>query len=149
MAVAIAEVMRPVASRKTEAGIRLGAELEKLRGERGLTQKQVSERLGMSEEGYRNYVKGYGRITRHTLPRWAAAFDTPIPEMAARIGLGLLTETNASGLREQLAALLPDASAVQMETTVRELAKLPPHLREKWFEMQRWVMTGLRSDTGN
>ena len=64
MALAIAEVTRVVASRgKTPEGTRHGQVLEALRRERGLSQIQFAEALGMSEEGYRNYAKGYLRIT--------------------------------------------------------------------------------------
>lgn len=102
MAVALAEVGAAVASRKTDEGVRMGAILESLRREQGLTQQELAARLPMSLEGYRNYAKGYGRISRNTLPKWARALNIPAPELAKRLGIELLAEPDASALRQQL-----------------------------------------------
>lgn len=147
MATAIAEVMQVVATRRTADGVRMGDEIETIRKEGPFTQQQVADRLQMSLQGYLGYRKGYQRVTRNTIQKWANALDVPLVELARRLEISLLAEPDASGLRQQLAALLPDASAAEMERTVRELAQLPPHLREKWFEMQRWVLNGLRTDS--
>ena len=126
MAVALAEVGAVVASRKTDEGVRMGAILESLRREQGLTQQELAARLPMSLEGYRNYAKGYGRISRNTLPKWASALNIPVPELAQRLGIALLTEPDASALRQQLATLLPDANAAELDDLARKLATLSP-----------------------
>lgn len=99
-----------------------------------MTQKSLAEALGMTEDGYRNYVKGTGRITRHTLPKWAKAFNMPIPELAARLGIPLLVEAGASGLREKLAELLPEASAEQLDKVAHRLALLSPEDQQQVLE---------------
>lgn len=125
MAVAIAEVSVPVTRVKTQRGIDLGIELERLRRERGWSQKALADRLGMSEEGYRNYAKGYGRITRDTLPRWAKAFEMTLADLASQLKIDLLAEPDASSLRQQVSALMPDADAAEVDDLVRRLATLP------------------------
>lgn len=143
MAVAIAEVLAPVASRaKTQRGIALGLELEALRRERGLTQKQLADLLDMSEEGYRNYAKGYGRITRDTLPRWSKAYGMTIADLASRLKIDLLAEPDASNLRQQVAALMPDAEAAEVDDLVRRLATLPDPDRKQVLDGWRDHLTG-------
>lgn len=150
MAVAIAEVATVVATRRaTPEGIKLGKELEKLRleklaADRQWTQKYVADRLGMSEEGYRNYVKGTGRITRHTLPKWANAFDVSIPDLAGRLGIDLLTDADpdAPALRRELAALMPDADAAEIDDMTRRVAALPASERRQVIDGWRDYLTG-------
>lgn len=143
MAVAIAEVAAPVASRvKTQRGIELGIELEKLRRERGWSQKALADRLVMSEEGYRNYAKGYGRITRDTLPRWANAFEMTVADLASCLKIDLLAEPDASSLRQQVAALMPDADAGEVDDLVRRLATLPDLDRKQVLDGWRDHLTG-------
>lgn len=90
MAIAVAEVA--VGPRRTTEGIRMGEELEVVRRERGLTQQELADRLGMTLQGYLNYRRGYGRVNRNTLPKWARALDMPIPELAERLGeVGTIT----------------------------------------------------------
>lgn len=142
MAVAVAEVVAAVASRKTDEGVRMGLELEALRRERGLTQQEVADRLPMSLEGYRNYAKGYGRISRNTLPKWARALDIPAPELAKRLGIELLAEPDASALRQQLATLLPDANAAELDDLARKLATLSPFDQKQILDGWRDYLTG-------
>lgn len=143
MAVALVEVLAPVASRpKTQRGIELGTELEQLRREREWSQKHLAERLGMSEEGYRNYAKGYGRITRDTLPRWSRAFEMTVADLASRLKIDLLAEPDASNLRQQVAALMPDAEAAEVDDLVRRLATLPDIDRKQVLDGWRDHLTG-------
>lgn len=142
MAIAVAEVMAVVASRKTEDGVRMGLELEVIRRERDLTQQQVADRLPMTLEGYRNYAKGYGRVNRNTLPKWAKALDLPAAELARRLGIELISEPDASGLRQELAALLPDADAAELDDLARRLATLPPSDRRQVLDGWRDHLTG-------
>jgi transcriptional regulator with XRE-family HTH domain len=146
MAIAVAEVR--VAARKTERGIEMGLTLEAIRKERGFKQVQVAEALGMSLEGYRNYAKGYGRIRQEALPRWSRALDMPIPELAHRLSLDLLGEPDASGLREQITALLPDADAATTETLIREVALLPPADRREVLAGWRDTLAGRKAHLG-
>lgn len=145
MAVALAEVL--VASRKTDEGMRMGDEIEAIRKEGPFTQQVVAARLGLSLATYLGYRRGYHRVTPNTLKKWAHALDIPAAELAKRLGIDLcLTGADASSLRRELAALLPDAGAAQMEATVRELAKLPPHLRDQWMQMARINMRGIQDE---
>ncbi len=121
VAIAVAEVV-VAAPRRSPESLQMGEGLEVIRRERGLTQQEVAERLGMSLQGYLNYRKGYGRVNRDTLPRWASALDTPIPELARRLGIELLVESDASGLRQELAAILPDADAAELDDLTRRLS---------------------------
>lgn len=142
MAIAIAEVSAPVASRpKTQRGIELGEELERLRRERAWSQKHLAERLEMSEEGYRNYAKGYGRITRDTLPRWAKAFEMTVADLASRLKIDLLAEPDASSLRQQVAALMPDADAAERarawaQGDVEPAVLLLGHWLDRWLALR-------------
>ena len=104
MALAVAEVVKSVASRKTEDGVRMGLELERVRREQDLTQQQLAERLPMTVEGYRNYAKGYGRVTRNTLPKWAKALNVPIADLARRLGHTVIVcqQTYAHFINESL-----------------------------------------------
>lgn len=149
MAVAIAEVTRVVASRKTPEGERIAEILEELRRERALTQKQLAKRLSMTEEGYRNYVKGAGRITRHTLPRWANALEMTIADLASRLEIDLLTETEAQGLRQELVKLLPDADAAELDDLTRRLATLPAPDRRQVLDGWADNLTGRLARLGH
>ena len=145
MVVALAEVL--VASRRTDEGMRMGDEIEAIRKEGAFTQQQVAGRLGLSLQTYLGYRRGYHKITPNTLKKWANALDVPAAELAARLGIDhFLLDADASSLRRELAALLPDAGAAQMEATVRELAKLPPHLRDQWMQMARINMRGIQDE---
>lgn len=145
MAIAIAEVL--VASKKTADGIRMGDEIEAIRKEGPFTQQQVADRLGLKLATYLSYRRGYILVTANTLKKWANALDVPAAELAQRLGIDhCLLGADASSLRRELAAVLPDASAAQMEATVRELAKLPPHLRDQWMQMARINMRGIQDE---
>lgn len=143
MALAIAEVTRVVASRsKTSEGMRHGQVLESLRRARGLTQAQLAEALGMSEEGYRNYAKGYLKITHDKLPRFSGPLGVPIPELADSLGINLVGDADASGLRQELAAILPDADATTLDDITHDLVKLPPSDRRQILQTWRDHLDG-------
>lgn len=142
MAIAIAEVTVP--PRRTPEGIRMGEEIEAIRKEGPFTQQQIADRLGMSLQGYLNYRRGYGKLTRNTLPKWAKALDVPIAELATRLGIDLLVDAypDATKLRQELAALMPDADAVEVDDMVRQLAPLPASERRQILEGWRDYLTG-------
>lgn len=148
MVIALAGVAEvTVASKRTEEGMRMGDEIEAIRKEGPFTQQQVADRLGLKLATYLSYRRGYIQVTPNTLKKWANALDVPAAELAHRLGIELcLTIADASALRRELATLLPDAGAAQMEATVRELAKLPPHLRDQWMQMARINMRGIQAD---
>jgi len=133
VAVALAEVV--VASRRSEEGIRMGEVIETIRREGPYTQQQVADRLGLSLQGYLGYRRGYQLVTPNTVKKWAQALDVAVVEFAQRLGIELFGDTDASGLREQLAVLLPDASATQLDELARRLALLKP-------DDQRQVLEG-------
>lgn len=113
----------------------MGEVIETIRREGPYTQVQVAERLGLSLQGYLGYRRGYHKITPNTVKKWAQALDVPVVELAQRLGIELFGDIDASGLREQLAVLLPDASAAQLDELARRLALLKP-------EDQRQVLEG-------
>lgn len=135
MAVALAEVI--VASRRTDEGIRMGEEIEAIRKEGPFTQQQVADRLGLSLPTYLHYRRGYTKISPNNIKRWADALDYPVVKLAARLGILLPATSDAVGLRQELTALFPDASARELDGYVRDLATLPP-------ADQRDIMDGLR-----
>jgi transcriptional regulator with XRE-family HTH domain len=129
VALALAEVV--VASRRTEEGVRMGEEIESLRKEAGFTQKEVADRLGLALQTYLGYRRGYMRVSPNNLRKWAQALNHPVAEVASRLEVDLLTEAAASGLRQELAALLPDADAAELDDLTRRLATLPPSDRRQ------------------
>lgn len=134
MAVALAEVM-VATDRRTEEGIRMGEEIEAIRKEGPYTQKQVAERLGLSLQGYLGYRRGYTLVTPNSLRKWAKALNVPVRDLARRLDVDVVGEPDATGLRQQLAALLPDASAEQLDRIAHRLTLLSP-------EDQRQILEG-------
>lgn len=126
MAIAVAEVVRGVAARKTDSGTRMGEELEKVRRERNLTQQQLATRLGMSLQGYLGYRKGYSKVTEKSLVRWATAFGLPATKLAKRLGIELVLSDCPGDLRGQLTALFGSEQADDLEQFLRDTAELPP-----------------------
>lgn len=136
-----------VVSGRTEEGMRMGDEIDAIRKEGPFTQQQVADRLGLKLATYLSYRRGYIQVTPNTLKKWANALDVPAAELAQRLGIDhCLLGADASSLRRELAAILPDAGAAQMEDTVRELAKLPTHLRDQWMQMARINMRGIQDE---
>lgn len=148
MAIALAEVTRTVASRRTDEGIRMGEELEAIRKEGPYTQQEVADRLGMSLQGYLGYRRGYQRVTPNTVRKWADALEVPVSELARRLGISLFTDMDASGLRQELAAILPDADAAELDDLSRRLSTLPPSDRRQILEMWRDHLDGRLSRLG-
>ena len=58
--------------------------LRKLRTERGVTQKQVAEDIGITEVGYRNYEKGHRKPTFAILPIIADFFNVSLDYLVGR-----------------------------------------------------------------
>jgi transcriptional regulator with XRE-family HTH domain len=139
-----------VTSRKSAEGARRGRQLAGLRRERGLTQAQLAERLGLSVEGYRMYEKGYTRVRADNLPRWARALNMPAPALAARLEIPLGVDPDASALAREVGALLGPDEADEIDAIVRELEPLPPAARRRALDMMRvsvrLVTTDARAD---
>lgn len=148
MAVAYVEVVEVVASRRSPEGIRMGEILEEIRREGPYTQLEIAARLGMSLPGYLGYRRGYQRVTPNTLRKWAEALGVPVAELAKRLGIGLLTDADASGLRQELAAILPDADAAELDDLARQLGTLPPADRKQVLDGWRDHLTGRLSRLG-
>ena len=121
-----------------------------MRRERGLTQAQLAERLGLSVEGYRMYEKGYTRVRADNLPRWARALNMPAPALAARLEIPLGVDPDASALAREIGALLGPDEADEIDAIVRELEALPPAARRRALDMMRvsvrLVTTDARAD---
>lgn len=139
---AVAEVSRIVPSRKTEEGVQMGEELERIRLERGMTQQDVADRLGMSLQGYLGYRKGYIRVTQKNLARWATAFGVPPAKLAERLRIELVVAESPGTLREQLAALFGPDAGEEVERLVREMAGMPEHDRRQLIEFWKYQMKG-------
>lgn len=145
MAIAWAEVMSVPVSEKPERtpeGIRMGNEIEAIRKEGPFTQQQVADRLDLRLSTYLGYRRGYTMVTRNTLPKWAHALNYPLVQLAERLGIDLLSDVDASGLRQELAVLLPDAEAAELDELARDLATLPPFDRRQVLDGWRDHMTG-------
>jgi transcriptional regulator with XRE-family HTH domain len=126
-----------VTSRKSAETARMGRQLSGLRKERGLTQAQLAERLGLSVEGYRMYEKGYTRVRADNLSRWARALNLPAPALAVRLDIPLGVDPNAPGLAREVAALLAPDEADEIDAIVRALEPLPPSARRRALDMMR------------
>jgi transcriptional regulator with XRE-family HTH domain len=125
----------------------MGRQLVGLRKERGLTQAQLAERLGLSTEGYRMYEKGYSRVRADSLPRWARALNLPAPALAAKLDIPLGVDPDASALAREVAALLGPEEADEIDAIVRELAPLPPAARRRALDMMRVSVRLVTSDS--
>lgn len=148
MAVAIFEVVSVVADRRTEEGRRMGDEIEAIRKEGRFTQVQLAERLGLSLQGYLGYRRGYTQVTPNTLRKWADALVVPVAELAQRLRIDLIGDVEAAGLHQQLAAILPDADATELDDLARRLGTLPPEDRRQVLEGWRDHLTGRLSRLG-
>lgn len=63
-------------------GLRLRAFRESL----GLTQREIGERLGISEAGYRHYEADRAKLSAEDLPVLAVAMGVELPELLERLG---------------------------------------------------------------
>lgn len=142
MAIAVAEVMRGVASKKTAEGVRMGNELEKVRIERGLTQQDVADRLVMSLQGYLGYRKGYSKVTQKSLIRWATALGMPPARLAKRLGIELVVCESPDDLRGQLAALFGPDRGDEYARLLQDTADLSPEAHADVLNVARSYFTG-------
>lgn len=70
----------PMTDDEKDFFVKLGARLADLRREQGLTQAQVAERLGVSQQTVNSFEKGRRRIPVSALPELAKLLDVSIEE---------------------------------------------------------------------
>jgi len=110
-----------MAREKHPAAVEMGLRLRSLREELGLSRLEVSAQLGLTEEGYAHYERGFARIILTELPKMAAALGVSNRALLMRLGLLPMELPAESGnaemaddeLGRQLAPLLeswPDAN---------------------------------------
>ena len=77
---------------KNDFLIPLGKRLTLLRKDRGLTQTDIANEIGTSQQGYAAYEKGIKRVTVSKLPKLANCLNITIDEL-----LGISTTTKKPG----------------------------------------------------
>lgn len=99
--------MATTETRSTATHERLGALLARLRGERGLAQKQVAQLAAIDGSTLSRLESGDRGVTRETLDRICAVLDLDRPErLDVMVAAGFLTEEAAQLLADpNLAAL--------------------------------------------
>jgi transcriptional regulator with XRE-family HTH domain len=65
----------------------IGGRLRAVREYVGLTQKEVADRVGMSDGGYSSVERGHARMFVTDIPRFARAFGVEPAYLAQRLGL--------------------------------------------------------------
>lgn len=81
MAVRAKTFAGPIPPRKDES---LGPRIARIRQERGLSQTDLGERLGVSQRMMSHYEKGQTRIPAETLPKIAEALKVSVNELLGR-----------------------------------------------------------------
>jgi len=139
--VAYAEVT--LVSGKTADGVRMGEAIEAIRRERGLTQQQVADALGLKLSTYLSYRRGYIQIrpTPAILQKWAGALDISVVSFARRLQIPLLTDESfdrdgtgadgqSSGLEAEISASGSPPSKVRMLAEfIRKYPNMTPDQR--------------------
>ncbi|MPZ13953.1 MAG: helix-turn-helix domain-containing protein [Chloroflexi bacterium] len=92
----------------------VGEVLRSIREQRGLTQREVADPLGMSEAGYGHYEAGRARLTVGDLRRFSLALHVNLEDLMERLGL--------------LPA--PDSDPPTIEMILRSIRRTP-HLSEE------------------
>lgn len=83
---------------------------------------------------------------------YTGAFDAVVHrralyEMFDAAGLVAADEHPRPDLRTSVMEVVGPTRADQVDGIVRDLATLPPHLQDKWIDMARVAMLGIRADT--
>ena len=73
--------------RVTPEALEMGQRLRELRRERGVRQRDVAERLGITVGAYAHYETGRSRISSLDLRRLAASLGAPLPLLLRRLGI--------------------------------------------------------------
>lgn len=144
MAICLAELDLP--SRVTPEGQRIAQVFKELRSEARLTQEEAAERAGLTLAGYRPYEQGKRQLRTEQFKTFADAFGVPTSVLADRLRL---TPAEPGGdLRHELATLLPDVDAAELDDLTRRLATLPPADRRQVLDGWRDHLTGRLSRLG-
>lgn len=65
----------------------IGGRLRALREQMGLTQREVADRVGMTDGGYSSVERGHARMFVTDIPRFARALGVEAAYLAQRLGL--------------------------------------------------------------
>lgn len=107
------EQARPVKRRATADDVAIGQKVRALRLDRGLSQSDLGQQVGVTFQQMQKYEKGSNRISAGRLARIAAALGVPVTAFYG--------EAAASG-RERTFSYLRSAGAVRL---VRAYAAIP------------------------
>lgn len=144
MAVCVAEM---TLAARTPEGLRIAAVFKQLREDASLTQEQVAERAGLTLAGYRPYEQGKRQMRTEQIEVFAKAFGVSRSILAERLRLAD-PDAGDMSVRQQLAELIPDADAIELDAMVHQLATLPPSDRRQILEMWRDHLSGRLSRLG-
>jgi len=89
---------------------------EELRKSRRLSQKQIADMLGITQQGYSNYEKGVREADYETLTKLADYFDTTIDYLLGNSNYPKSLNGNAHPTPEELLRQLMEASDFSEES---------------------------------
>ena len=103
-----------------------GRRIAQKREEAGLTQDEMSLRMGMSEEGYARYERGLAALTVSKLAKIAAIFECGLDELVVESSTGL------SAQAKRIANLLDGLSTSDRDEVVSIVEKVCGMARKKY-----------------
>ena len=103
-----------------------GRRIAQKREEAGLTQDEMSLRMGMSEEGYARYERGLAAFTVSKLAKIAAIFECGLDELVVESSTGL------SAQAKRIANLLDGLSTSDRDEVVSIVEKVCGMARKKY-----------------
>lgn len=120
------------------------SELARMAGVSRGTLNNIRKGAGVNSDSLRKIAKGLA-----THPNTGAfdrlTHDRALRELFQARGFIVSPEYPRADLRTTVAEIVGPARADQVDGIVRELATLPPHLQDRWLDMARVAMIGLRA----
>lgn len=108
----------------------IGYRIQIAREEAGMNQKELSEKLGISQSTLSNYEKGKRRLYLAQLQQIADALGRPIEYFLQPLDNSTLTPTSPANKKDETQELLH---------IIRELAELPPEDRKSVIDFIQWL----------
>lgn len=134
-----------MSTRKSPESADVGERLRRVRNERGLTAREVAVGMGLtSPDGYRQYEKGNIVNWPVALLRLARGLRMDAQDLADRLQIPF--DPQLAELESRIRPHFEPERADQVEQILRTLATLPPHLQDRWIEMMRVSMLGMRAE---
>lgn len=131
----------------------LGQRLNKLREEKGLTQKELSSRLGMARTTYSGYENGSREPDNHTLEKIADFFDVSIDYLLGRTNDRKVVETDtgkkhpAQILREYLDMGLTNEEIKKRMDFMVDVFTLNDNEVDEFISFLRWRLAEKKQPT--